>query len=59
MLAELGVVLALEPLSPRTTNFMTTAAQAVEVAELVDSPLLPPAVGLPGDEFGGTRQYRT
>ena len=37
-LAELGVVLALEPLSPRTTNFMTTAAEAVEVAELVDSP---------------------
>ena len=37
-LAELGVILALEPLSPRTTNFMTTAAEAVEVAELVDSP---------------------
>ena len=37
-LAELDVVLALEPLSPRTTNFLTTAAEAVEVAELVDSP---------------------
>lgn len=37
-LAELSVVLALEPLSPRTTNFITTAAEAVEVAELVASP---------------------
>ena len=37
-LAELGIVVALEPLSPRTTNFLTTAAEAVELAELVDSP---------------------
>jgi sugar phosphate isomerase/epimerase len=37
-LAELGIVIALEPLSPRTTNFLTTAAEAVELAELVDSP---------------------
>jgi sugar phosphate isomerase/epimerase len=36
-LAEWGVVLALEPLSPRTTNFMSTAAEAVEVAERVDA----------------------
>ena len=37
-LADLGVILALEPLSPRTTNFMSTAAEAVELAEMVDSP---------------------
>jgi sugar phosphate isomerase/epimerase len=37
-LAKLDVVLALEPLSPRVTNFMSTAAEAVRVAQLVDSP---------------------
>ncbi len=37
-LAELGVILALEPLSHRTTNFMSTAAEAVELAEMVDLP---------------------
>jgi sugar phosphate isomerase/epimerase len=37
-LAKLGVVLALEPLSPGATNFMRTAAEAVELAEMVDSP---------------------
>lgn len=34
-LADWGLVLALEPLSARTTNFMSTAAEAVEVAERV------------------------
>lgn len=33
-----GVTMALEPLSPRTTTFMTTAAEGVELARLVDSP---------------------
>jgi sugar phosphate isomerase/epimerase len=33
-----GVTLALEPLSPRTTNFINTTAQAVQLVELVDSP---------------------
>ncbi len=37
-LADLDVILALEPLSHRTTTFMTTAAEAVAVAEQVDSP---------------------
>jgi sugar phosphate isomerase/epimerase len=37
-LGDLDVVLALEPLSPGTTNFMTTAAEAVELAEMVNSP---------------------
>jgi sugar phosphate isomerase/epimerase len=32
------VILALEPLSPRTTTFLTTAAEAVELAERIDSP---------------------
>jgi sugar phosphate isomerase/epimerase len=38
VLAECNVVLALEPLSPRTTTFLATAAEAVELAERVDSP---------------------
>jgi sugar phosphate isomerase/epimerase len=37
-LAKLDVVLALEPLSPGATNFMSTAAEAVQVAKRVDSP---------------------
>jgi len=32
------VTMALEPLSPKTTTFMTTAADAVELAGLVNSP---------------------
>jgi len=32
------VTMALEPLSPQTTTFMTTAAHGVELAGLVDSP---------------------
>ncbi len=38
VLVECNVVLALEPLSPRTTTFLATAAEAVELAERVDSP---------------------
>jgi sugar phosphate isomerase/epimerase len=38
VLAECNVILALEPLSPRTTTFLTTAAEAVELAERIDSP---------------------
>lgn len=33
-----GVVVALEPLSTKETDFMTTAADGVELAKLVDSP---------------------
>lgn len=38
MLEKTGVRLAFEPLSPRATNFLPTAADAVELIELVDSP---------------------
>jgi sugar phosphate isomerase/epimerase len=37
-LEKCGVVAALEPLSPKETNFMNTAADGVELAKLVDSP---------------------
>lgn len=37
-LEKSGVTLALEPLSPKTTNFMSTAAGAVELIEKVKSP---------------------
>jgi len=37
VLDECQVTLALEPLSRGTTNFLTTAADAVELAEMVDS----------------------
>jgi len=38
VLEKTDVVLALEPLAPNETNFMDTAAEAIEVAEMVDSP---------------------
>ncbi len=37
-LDKLDVTLALEPLSPKDTTFLTTAADGVELAKLVDSP---------------------
>ncbi len=38
VLEKADVKIALEPLSPKITNFMSTAAEAVEVIKLVDSP---------------------
>jgi sugar phosphate isomerase/epimerase len=39
VLEKTEVLLALEPLGPKTTNFMIYAADTVELAEMVDSPL--------------------
>ena len=38
VLEKTGVTLAMEPLSPGTTDFLNTAADAVELIRLVDSP---------------------
>jgi sugar phosphate isomerase/epimerase len=38
VLEETGVVVALEPLSPKETNFLQTAADAVRLAEMIGSP---------------------
>ena len=38
VLQKTDVVLALEPLAPKETDFLTTAADAVELARMVDSP---------------------
>lgn len=38
MLEKHDALLAFEPLSPKTTTFLRTAAEAVELIELVDSP---------------------
>ena len=38
VLEKTDVVLAFEPLSPKTTNFVSTAAEAVELIEMVGSP---------------------
>lgn len=38
VLEKTNVVLAFEPLSPRTTSFVSTAADAVELVKRVDSP---------------------
>ncbi len=37
-LEKADVVLAMEPLSPKTTNFLSTAADAVELITMVESP---------------------
>ena len=38
ILEKTNVRIAMEPLSPRTTNFLRTAAEAAELVKLVDSP---------------------
>jgi sugar phosphate isomerase/epimerase len=38
VLEKTGVMLLLEPLSPDTTNFLTTAAEAAELADMIGSP---------------------